>query len=439
MKYLIFLLLLLLSIPSFADAQSLNEVKSKIEEHNDKIKQIEEEIERYEKELREVAQEKNTLQGAIKSLDVTRTTTESRIKSTQNKIDAALLELKKLEYEIFDAEQVIQIHKATLAQSIRNRHDADEVSFVERMVLIDSMTDMWELVDQRQAVEEALTKNISSLISTKNLLGEKIESVDTTKDKLSTQKVELSTQKKALDVARTEKQVLLSQTQSEEAQYQALIATKKAEQKAFESELNSLEDALAQIIDPSRLPTVGAGVLSWPFSATYMANCSKLQKALGNSVCVTQYFGNTPFATKNPQVYSGAGHSGVDFSAPVGTPLVSVLSGVVTDTGNTDAIRGCYSFGKWVVVKHANGVSSLYAHLSSIGVQKGQELKTGEVLGYSGMTGYATGPHLHFGLYASEALQITTLANYRSATTPCANAKIPVAPRNAYLNPMSYF
>jgi murein DD-endopeptidase MepM/ murein hydrolase activator NlpD len=54
------------------------------------------------------------------------------------------------------------------------------------------------------------------------------------------------------------------------------------------------------------------------------------------------------------------------------------------------------------------------------------------------MTGYATGPHLHFGVYASQGLQITTLAAYRGATTPCANAKMPVAPKDAYLNPMSY-
>ncbi len=108
------------------------------------------------------------------------------------------------------------------------------------------------------------------------------------------------------------------------------------------------------------------------------------------------------------------------------------------DTGNTDAVPGCYSFGKWVLIKHNNGLATLYAHLSSIGVTKGQTLATGDVVGNSGMTGYATGPHLHFAVYASQAVSIMSLAEYRGATSPCATAKMPVAPKEAYLNPMSY-
>ena len=123
---------------------------------------------------------------------------------------------------------------------------------------------------------------------------------------------------------------------------------------------------------------------------------------------------------------------------PVGTPVLAALSGTVLATGNTDAAPGCYSFGKWVMVQHGNGLSTLYSHLSSIGVSKGQAVSTGEVLGNSGMTGYATGPHLHFGVYASAGVQITTLGAYRGATTPCSTASMPVAPKDAYLNPMSY-
>ena len=107
-------------------------------------------------------------------------------------------------------------------------------------------------------------------------------------------------------------------------------------------------------------------------------------------------------------------------------------------TGNTDLVPGCYSFGKWVMLKHANGLATLYAHLSQIGVSSGQAVSTGDVIGYSGMTGYATGPHLHFGVYALAGVQIMTLKAFRGATTPCANATMPVAPTNAYLNPMSY-
>jgi murein DD-endopeptidase MepM/ murein hydrolase activator NlpD len=169
-----------------------------------------------------------------------------------------------------------------------------------------------------------------------------------------------------------------------------------------------------------------------------MASCAGKKGVLGNVYCITQYFGNTSFSTANPQIYNGSGHNAIDLGVPVGTPVEAALAGTVMDTGNTDSAPGCYSFGKWVVIKHANGLATLYAHLSSINTSAGQSVGTGTVIGYSGMTGYATGPHLHFGVYAAQGIQILTLAQYRGATSPCANAKMPVAPKDAYLNPMSY-
>jgi len=114
------------------------------------------------------------------------------------------------------------------------------------------------------------------------------------------------------------------------------------------------------------------------------------------------------------------------------------MGGTVIGTGNTDLARGCYSFGKWVMVEHGNGLSTLYAHLSVIDVGKGQQVGRGQVIGLSGMTGYATGPHIHFGVYATEGTQITTLRQFRGATIGCADASMPVATLTAYLNPLSY-
>ncbi|MEK7201403.1 MAG: M23 family metallopeptidase, partial [Patescibacteria group bacterium] len=194
----------------------------------------------------------------------------------------------------------------------------------------------------------------------------------------------------------------------------------------------------SKFIGSGNIPRVGKGILAWPFKPSFMATCPGKSGALKNSFCITQYFGNTAFATANAQIYNGAGHNAIDMGAPSGTPVTAALSGTVLATGNTDSIPGCYSYGKWVVLKHANGLATLYAHLSSIGVASGQTVTTGDTIGNSGMTGYATGPHLHFSVYASAGIQIMTLKEYRGASSPCANASMPVAPKDAYLNPMSY-
>jgi murein DD-endopeptidase MepM/ murein hydrolase activator NlpD len=80
----------------------------------------------------------------------------------------------------------------------------------------------------------------------------------------------------------------------------------------------------------------------------------------------------------------------------------------------------------------------MYAHFSQISVSQGQSVTTGDVLGYSGETGYATGPHLHFGVYVSSATQIITLGQATNAQTPCGSAVMPVTPLAGYLNPLNY-
>ena len=83
-------------------------------------------------------------------------------------------------------------------------------------------------------------------------------------------------------------------------------------------------------------------------------------------------------------------HKGVDYAAPTGTPAQTVGDGVVSFAGN----QGGY--GNVVEIRHGNGHSSLYAHLSKIHVRKGQTVQKGQTIGAVGSTGWSTGPHLHF-------------------------------------------
>ena len=83
--------------------------------------------------------------------------------------------------------------------------------------------------------------------------------------------------------------------------------------------------------------------------------------------------------------YNGQGHDGVDFGAAIGTPVYAALDGVVEGTGNTDLVCPGASFGKWIFIQHANGLSTMYAHLSLIKVSQGQTVRTGDIIGYTGV------------------------------------------------------
>ncbi len=83
-------------------------------------------------------------------------------------------------------------------------------------------------------------------------------------------------------------------------------------------------------------------------------------------------------------------HSGLDVSAPRGTPIAAVQGGTVLLAG----VQGGY--GNVVIVDHGDGVSTLYGHMSKINVSKGQQVDRGDLVGLVGATGTATGNHLHF-------------------------------------------
>jgi murein DD-endopeptidase MepM/ murein hydrolase activator NlpD len=83
-------------------------------------------------------------------------------------------------------------------------------------------------------------------------------------------------------------------------------------------------------------------------------------------------------------------HLGVDYGAPMGTPVRCVGDGVVDFAGVQNG------YGNVVIVRHANDRTTLYAHLSRIDVRKGQHVEQSQRIGAVGMTGWATGPHLHF-------------------------------------------
>ena len=82
-------------------------------------------------------------------------------------------------------------------------------------------------------------------------------------------------------------------------------------------------------------------------------------------------------------------HYGIDFHAPEGTPVKSMMDGVVTLVEND-----MYFTGGTIVFDHGHGISTLYMHMKDINVKKGQKVKKGEIVGTLGQSGRATGPHL---------------------------------------------
>ena len=131
---------------------------------------------------------------------------------------------------------------------------------------------------------------------------------------------------------------------------------------------------------------------------------------------------------KHPVLNKIRAHKGVDYAAPTGTPVKSAGNGTITEIGTNGG------YGRSVVIKHGGTYSTLYAHLSKYaqGLKKGTRVKQGQTIGYVGMSGLATGPHLHYefrvngvhrnpltvDLPKAESIPKELLADFKQQTAP---------------------
>jgi murein DD-endopeptidase MepM/ murein hydrolase activator NlpD len=99
---------------------------------------------------------------------------------------------------------------------------------------------------------------------------------------------------------------------------------------------------------------------------------------------------------KDPFSGSRRYHRALDLAAPSGTPIKAAMAGKVTSVGYND------TFGNYIIISHAGGYKSMYAHLSSTAVKQGAGVNQGTKIGEVGSTGHSTGPHLHFAIYKND-------------------------------------
>lgn len=124
---------------------------------------------------------------------------------------------------------------------------------------------------------------------------------------------------------------------------------------------------------------------------------------------------------ERPNVYpSTNGHMGLDWACPPGTPICAAADGIVTraELDTATAANPGAGYGYHVRIRHDNGWTTIYGHLSQVQVKTGQKILSGEIIGLSGNTGFSTGPHLHFEVRTGESIQTTIDPTSMIVNTP---------------------
>ncbi len=392
------------------------QLQQKINERSDLIKKLDQEIKLYSDLADKTSKEAQTLNNYIKTLDNQVKATTLDIKKSQNSIDKTNLEIKKISNEIVGNEEKIMRLRNGIRESIVNQYTLDNTSIVENFLADKNILSSVKEIEFLGIIQSRIDSNIKEITQVKKDLEVNKTDEQIKKEELEKEKKGLTTKQTSLNIVKEEQKKELTITKNQESTYNKLLADRKKQKIAFEKEMFDYENKLKYVLNPSSFPKSGSSPLVWPLE----------------SIRITQQFGVT---NASRRLYASGSHNGVDFGAKVGTPVMAMGDGVLVAQGDTDLVCRGVSFGKWILIKYNNGLASTYGHLSQLNYKTGSTVKSGDIVAYSGNTGYSTGPHLHVSLYPADAVNAISRP---SASCPGVNLTMPVAPVNAYLDPLAY-
>lgn len=406
LKIFIIIFIIIAQLPNYpitVFAAVPDQLKQSIDSKLQELQKINAEIEKTEAELKSNQGQQKSLSRELKNLDYTISQLNLNIRSTAINIEKLGLELDALRYDIQGVEKGIALKKETIIRLIRELHEKERQSFLALILRNQSLADGFMEMQTIADLNFGLSMEVRDLVLLKKNLDSKFQDRNSKKNRLEQENLNLSNRKNIVSDQKSERSQFLTQTKNQEKLYQQELDLLEQRQTAISSEIEKIEDELRRSFDPTLLPAKRPGVLVMPIAAPR----------------ITQKFGEVSW------LYGGKSHNGIDFGAMVGTEIFAAADGTILAAGD----NGKYQYGRYIVIQHNNNLATLYAHLSKTVVQKGNQVARGQLIGYSGNTGYTIGRgHLHFGLYWGPSLILKSFSN-----CPCG-----LVPVGVTINPLDY-
>jgi len=383
MKFRFFVILGLIVFlnAQFALAQSDNAFLEQISAKEEKIKHLEIELNKYKNALSEKQSQSKTLKGQIALLEAQISKLNTDLKITKAKISKTETNIRLYSKKIKDKEKKISQRRAAISKSMRFLAYSDDQGFLSLLLQSRKLSDFFQQSEYLINLEGGLYANLQSLAQDKKELEDLLSGQKEFKSELRSLQKELQVKNKLVQNQKEEKNELLKETKNKEQEYQKIISQIQVRQVTIQKEIFELENKLRG--DISGVPRPRPGALAWPI--------------LGR---LTQGYGPTSITGFYNDAYKF--HNGIDIALEYGAPIRASLNGIVSAAGDD----GRYSYGKWLTIRHDNGLTTLYAHLSAKTAIVGESVRQGQIIGYEGSTGFVTGPHLHFTVYSTNTFKI---------------------------------
>lgn len=365
------------STPTDSLSKEINALDSTIKQKRSQLEALKAKQAEYQKALQKNQAEKASLQQQLSTIETASSQTQNKLDQAKIDIETTNLEMQKVGLEIRQQDERIGANKDSLGSALKLLSQEDDKSQLEVLLLNDHLTDYVNQLRYLEDLNGKIADNVTGLRLAKEQLQENSKKLEEGRERLRALAQELQSQQVSLAEAKDAKSYLLEETKSSEGEYQKMIDEFKREQSAASSDVLNLEKVLREKINSqagTKTPLSYDGFI-WPI----------------DSRRITAYFHDPSYPFNSIFL-----HSAIDIGTKQGTPIKAPASGYVGRA--KDGGMG-YSY---IMLLHANGLATVFGHVSKIYVKEDEYVSQGQVIGLTGaMPGtpgagpFTTGPHLH--------------------------------------------
>ncbi len=359
--------------------ESIREKEEEIKKAKDDINKLKSGVSDIQKLKKDLEKNKNNLESYVTKLDESIDGMEQHIQGLEVQIAEKEIEISQAALELEQAEEAAQDQYDYMVSCIRYIYEASSASTIWQILFtLDSFADFLNQMDYMNRVQEYNQELLEEYEAN-------CRYVELCKEELEVDKELLDEQKKSVEDEQAQMEALLDEKKKQIISYETDISNQEKALKELEQEIadqNALMEELEKQVAEERerlrrenqkVLTYDGGMFKFPL-ATY----TRVSDDFGNRI--------------HPTLHVPQFHNGVDLAAPKGTAIYAAYDGqVVAATKHS-------TMGNYVMIDHGDDLYTVYMHASVLYVSKGDMVKRGDTIAAVGMTGRATGYHLHFGV-----------------------------------------
>lgn len=364
------------SFRAYGAGSEISDMQSELDALVKKREKLEKELASIENKKEATMEQKAIIDEQIADLDTEAALLEKLVNTLKN-------QLAESEERLEQAEKELEENTKLAKERIRAMYELGSTSYWEIVLSARSLHDFVarvEIVRQMSAYDQTVVKNLEE---TRATIERETKEIAEKKNIQQGALNDLENNITALERKQKQSDALIASfNEKTEANIKAIEAAERAEKE--------LQEEIRAALQSSSNEEFVGGQFLWPMPGYYT---------------ITDPFGyRTHPVTGVYKLHTGTDIAGSGIN---GKPILAANSGKVLKAGNNTA------YGKYVVIDHGGGYSTLYAHASALNVSAGQTVSRGDIIAYVGKTGYVTGPHLHFEIiYNGNYLDPLTFFNY---------------------------